>query len=165
MHYTCDSERKRTRGTMLTKNILLLIGLVLVAQLGASTENDKNSYNESPLRDDGIPAAESSATSDLRNEDIQNYCENLENKLPRQVSNGKMCQNSKITCQNLKKTCDSKFGSASFKGITNRAKKCLKGLWKKDRETVVKEFCKQTCKCKCIRENENYGLCLEWKLK
>ena len=39
------------------------IGLVLVAQLGASTENDKNSYNESPLRDDGIPAAESSATS------------------------------------------------------------------------------------------------------
>ena len=38
------------------------IGLILVAQLGASTENDKNSYNETPLRDDGIPAAESIST-------------------------------------------------------------------------------------------------------
>jgi len=149
---------------MLTKNILLLIGLVLVAQLGASSENDKNSSNISQLRDDGIPAAESSATVDLRNEDIQNYCKNLENKLPWQVLNGVKCKNSKITCRNLKWKCNSKFGSASFKGITKRAKKCIKGLWKKVRETQVKEFCKQTCNCKCIKEGA-YGTCREWKLR
>ena len=31
-------------------------------QLGASTENDKNSYNDPQLHDDGIPVAESIAT-------------------------------------------------------------------------------------------------------
>jgi len=153
---------------MLTKNILLLIGLVLVAQLGASTESDKNSYNESPLRDDGIPAAGSSATVDLRNEDIQNYCENLKNRLPWQMSSGNPnrlpeCQNSKITCRKLKNSCDSKFGSASFKGMTKRAKECIKGLSETVRDTPVKEFCQQICECKCERENPGYGLCIEWK--
>ena len=37
-------------------------GLVLVAQLGASTENNKNSYNEPQFRDDGIKESESIAT-------------------------------------------------------------------------------------------------------